>query len=279
MRIPIRTLSQRDVDILARCSFTSTISKGYVEQHGLRWTSPSLREWELRQRNLKRSRKVEVLIDELDLSEVFVVLPAENGNPQAKLRAISTQPLYTEHLSLYEHEKLKSAIKAEHLKSRLSRLQDSELYRLRTEYYALLGRQKDPIAARRLEKLRDQLAERRHARKVRAAAEDTQATDSLPPDKTPTSPPADTATGALPAPEPQAAPRPTRSQKKPKAADAPATETSKHKTPDPPEPPPTPAESTQPDPPGATPPADTPTATSSQNSPIYSAIRIKRKHR
>lgn len=161
MKVPIRTLSQRDVEILARNTIVATVTKGYVEHHGLRWSSPSLHEWMLRQQQNHRSRKVEVLIDELDLSVVFIVLPAEAGRPESKIRARSTQPQYTTNLSLYEHEKLKAAIKAKHQHSRLVRMADSELLRLRTEYYALLGRQGDPISARRLEKLRDQLAERR----------------------------------------------------------------------------------------------------------------------
>ncbi|WP_148044695.1 hypothetical protein [Stagnimonas aquatica] len=162
MKVPIRTLSAKDAEILARSSVSAVVSKGYVERHGLRWRSHALREWELRRRNRNQSRAVELLIDELDLTVVYVVLPAEEGIPSVKLRAESTQPMYTQYLSLYEHQKLKAVLKEKHLQCRLERMADTELYRLRLEYYALLGRQEDPISARRLEKIRDELAARRN---------------------------------------------------------------------------------------------------------------------
>jgi len=173
MKVPIRTLTPKDAEILARSSVTATVSKGYIERHGLRWTSNALREWELRQKNLDRPCEVEVLIDELDLAAVYVVLPAEEGNSPLTLRALSTQPMYTQYLSLYEHEKLKVALKQENLESRLLHMQDSVLYDLRLKYYALLGRQDDPISARRLEKIRDQLAARGLAEASSGAEQNT----------------------------------------------------------------------------------------------------------
>lgn len=161
MKVPVRTLLKRDVEVLARDSVTATVSKGYVERHGLRWYSHALREWELRRHNLRASREVELLIDELDLSAVFVVLPSEGGNPDTKIKAASTKPTYTQQLSLYEHQKLKEKLKLAHQQCRLERIADEELYRMRQEYYVLLGRQGDPISKRRLEKLRDELTAKR----------------------------------------------------------------------------------------------------------------------
>lgn len=175
MKVPVRTLQPRDVEILARSSVTATASKGYVERHGLRWRSDTLLEWELRQRNLRRGRKVELLIDELDLSTVFVLLPSEGGHPQIKLRAVSTKPEYAKNLSLFEHQRLKVVLREKHLVCRLERMADRDLCEMRQEYFALLGRQSDPISARRLEKLRDQLAERRLSIHADIALEDKQA--------------------------------------------------------------------------------------------------------
>lgn len=161
MKVPIRTLTKRDVEVLARASVTATVSKGYVERHGLRWYSHALKEWELRRRNLLASRDVELLIDELDLSAVFVILPSEDGRPQTQIKAMSTKPSYTQQLSLFEHQKLKAELKRAHEQCRLERLSDQELYQMRQEYYALLGRKDDPVSKRRLEKLRDELAAKR----------------------------------------------------------------------------------------------------------------------
>lgn len=174
MKVPIRTLTSKDAEIMARASVTAKVSKGYVERHGLRWTSNALKEWELRQKNLGRPCDVEVLIDELNLAAVYVVLPAEDGNSPLTLRALSSQPMYTQDLSLYEHEKMKVALKQENLECRLMQMEDSLLYDLRLEYYALLGRQDDPISARRLEKIRDQLAARGLADATSRAEQNTE---------------------------------------------------------------------------------------------------------
>ncbi len=157
MSTVIRTLTAKDAGILARSVEICTVFNGTVERHGLRWQSPALRDWELIQRRSNRSREVEVRIDELNLFEVYVDLPVEK---KTTLKAVSVRPLYTRGLSLYEHKKLKAGLKEKDKASRFERMADEELYRLRLEYHAALGRQGDPVSLRQLEKLRDQLLAR-----------------------------------------------------------------------------------------------------------------------
>lgn len=174
MKTPIRRLSARQVEILARSSFEATVNKGYVERYGLRWFSHALSTWGKQQRALQRVPRVTVLFDELDLLVAYVELPTE---PRNTIKAYSTQPHYTQNLSLFEHEKLKAELKRAHTVSRLHQMDDEALYALRLEYHAALGRAGDPVSRRRLEKLRDQLAER----SLQAASEPSA---SSPPDAT-----------------------------------------------------------------------------------------------
>ena len=267
MKVPIRTLTQKDAEIMARASVNATVSKGYVERHGLRWTSHALVEWERRQRNLVRPRDVEVLIDELDLSSVYVVLPSEDGKQPVTLRALSTQPRYTQDLSLYEHEKVKASLKLENLKSRLVRMEDPTLYAMRIKYYALLGRQDDPVSARRLEKLRDQLTERSIAHHASDASE------TATPAKQPKAPTVDDA----PAPA-SATVRPLRRRRA--VAQRPSTAGAEPDNPTPQVPEDLPEESTPhaPEPPREAPPVAAPAISNTQHT-THSVIRIKRKHR
>ena len=157
MKLPIRTLSAQDAEILARTIKTGVASNGCVECIGLRWRSDALRTWELHQRGLGRRPVVSVRIDELDLSVVFVESLVEHDERRI-FRAISTQPKYTANLSLYEHSRLKAETKKQGIKDRLVRMTDNQAFHLRVEYHAALGRASDPVAYRRLVALRDQLA-------------------------------------------------------------------------------------------------------------------------
>jgi outer membrane biosynthesis protein TonB len=99
------------------------------------------------------------------------------------------RPLYTKGLSLFEHKKLKAILKEKQLVSRLERMADEELYRLRLEYHAALGRQGDRVALRQLEKLRDQLLERSLAKPEANVPADSltepEAPSEAPPEPTP----------------------------------------------------------------------------------------------
>lgn len=155
MKVPIRTLSPQDAEILARTTENGVVSNGCVERHGLRWRSDALRTWEVSQRSLGRKPEVSIRIDELDLSVVYVEF---DDVSRQLIKATSTQPLYTHRLSLYEHKKLKEELKKRELKDRLVQMKDDEAFQLRIQYHAALGHADDPVAYRRLVGLRDQLA-------------------------------------------------------------------------------------------------------------------------
>lgn len=168
--IPVLTLSKRDAEILARSIESGTASNGRVERHGLQWRSDALRTWELAERRQGRKPAVNIRIDELNLSLVYV--ETLEGKRQV-FRAVSTQPQYTRDLSLYEHRLLKAELRKLNTKDRLVRMSDVEAFKLRVEYYASLGRANDPVAYRRLVNLRDQLAEHQYALVRRQSKEDT----------------------------------------------------------------------------------------------------------
>lgn len=155
MSRPIRFLTREDAEFMARNVVERTSVRGCVEYAGLKYSSPTLLYWELRQREMGKDPKVEVRIDELDLSFVYIDVP-ERG--VGSFKALSRQPSFTTGLSISELNRLKKAIKDKELADRLGRLSDGEALRLRTEFYAQLGRAQDPAALKRLTQLQDELA-------------------------------------------------------------------------------------------------------------------------
>lgn len=176
MNAPIRYLKQEDAEIMARTVVERTASRGCVEVHGLSWTSPSLLEWENRQREMGITPKVDVRINELDLGYVYIDVPERGVGP---FKAWSRQSQFAEGLSLLELNRLKRAIKDKDLAFRLGELADEHANTLRITYYAELGRGNDPAAQQKLRELEDQLA------KLRLPPPDTEPT----PDQTPIRPP------------------------------------------------------------------------------------------
>lgn len=155
MSVVVRTLSPQDADMLARTIVTGVVSNGRVERYDLRWNSDALRAWEVSQRALGKKPEVQIRIDELNLSVVYVT-SLDGSN--LTVRATSMLPKYTENLSLYEHRKLKEKLKELQIRDRMADMGDERAFNLRIEYYATLGRASDPVAYRRLVGLRDQLA-------------------------------------------------------------------------------------------------------------------------
>lgn len=158
MSRPIRFLTREDAEVMARNVVERTASRGCVEYAGLKYSSPALLDWENRQREMGKDSKVDVRIDELDLSSVYVDVPERGVGP---FKALSRQPSFTDGLSLSELNRLKKTIKDKELADRIGRLADDEALKLRTEFYALLGRAHDPAALKRLTQLQDQLARQR----------------------------------------------------------------------------------------------------------------------
>jgi putative transposase len=168
VKAPVNTLSAEDADILFRTTVSRVVTGGCVQVHDLKWHSHALRTWELKQRNLRRKPEVEVQIDELDLGHVYVRI---GGDAETIIQAGSTQPQYTRHLSLYEHRLLKQEIRNKGIRERFERMQDTELYRLRLEYYAALGHADDKVARVRRDRLRDALTARALPEEPRPEAE------------------------------------------------------------------------------------------------------------
>lgn len=154
---PIRTLSAEDAEVMIRSAEKRTVTQGCVQAHSLIWRSDALRSWEVEQRAMRRKPEVEVMIDELDLSYVFV--RALDGSLAEWIKAHSRTPHYTKDLSLYEHRLLKAELKALDIAERFEQLKDVELTQLRLEYYASLGHADDKVARARRDRLRDALAE------------------------------------------------------------------------------------------------------------------------
>lgn len=200
MSIPVRTLSPKDAEILARTVVTRSVSNGCVECYGLRWRSDAMRTWQVEQIGLGRKPEVLVRIDELDLSVVYVELL---DNSRKTLRATSTQPKYTHRLSLFEHRRLKAALREHNLRDRLVHMQDEEAFSLRLEFYAALGRADDPVAYRRLVEVRDRLAALRGADPAAGEPDDPPTAPAIPvertrlrPHRTKSAPPADASSKA-----------------------------------------------------------------------------------
>lgn len=155
MKGPIRYLTREDAEVMARTVYERTASRGCVEVFGQTWSSRALLAWELQQREMGKDPKVDVRVDELDLSVVYVDVPDPGVGP---FKALSRQPSFTDGLSVSELNRLKKAIKDKDLADRLGRLSDEEASKLRIEFYAQLGRVNDLAALKRLTQLQDQLA-------------------------------------------------------------------------------------------------------------------------
>ena len=157
---PVRTIDLDEADILIRTVEQRVVQNGCVHVHGLDWQSDALRTWELSQRGLRRKPQVEVRLDELDLSYVYVVTPDNTGAP---FKAVSRKPHYTKGLSLYEHRLLRKALQLKANFEQFHRYEDLELLKLRHEYYASLGHADDKVAAVRRDRLRDLVSSRARA--------------------------------------------------------------------------------------------------------------------
>lgn len=110
-RIPIRmweeetaaakplSLSEEEVGVIARRTFLSKIRKGRVTVKKLTYYSHALKTLEATFQG-----QVRVLVDELNLSEVLIEHPFDEGT---LIQGDSTNPEYTSGLSMWEHEQIK----------------------------------------------------------------------------------------------------------------------------------------------------------------------------
>ena len=96
------SFSEGEANALARRPLSSKIRKGRVTVKGLTYYSHALKTLELSWQEM-----VTVLVDELDLGNVLVTHPFEKG---VLIQADSTNPEYTEGLSMWEHEQAKKEL-------------------------------------------------------------------------------------------------------------------------------------------------------------------------
>lgn len=111
--LPSPTFSAKEIDAIARWPVQRNIHKGRVLVDGIEYFSHALATLET-----MGERHVTVLVDELNLHEVYVEHPSERG---ALIRADSTNPDYTMGLTWYEHQESKK-IKAAMTESDRQRL-------------------------------------------------------------------------------------------------------------------------------------------------------------
>lgn len=154
----IRTLSAEDAHVLARTVVVRKASGGNVHAHTLRWFSHALKQWELQQTELRRNREVKVMIDEFDLSVVYVTAVDGSLPP---IKCVSATPEFTKYLSLYELKRLKAMARPKALEWDLENLDDPEWLALRVELLAALRNGADPVAQKRLSELMDASARKR----------------------------------------------------------------------------------------------------------------------
>lgn len=95
MTVQPRTMTEDEVSMIARTPYRVSINKGRVRQLNLAWFSHALRTLESGYKG-----KVVVLIDEMDLSKVYVEDPRNKG---ILIVAESTDPEYTTGLTLSMH--------------------------------------------------------------------------------------------------------------------------------------------------------------------------------
>lgn len=93
--VPRQGLTKTDVDVLARTPYQVKINRGRVRVEKLEFYSHALKKLEA-----DRKGSVTVLLNELDLSYVYVQDPYEKGN---LIQADSVDPEYTKGLTLSEH--------------------------------------------------------------------------------------------------------------------------------------------------------------------------------
>lgn len=101
--MPILSFSKSDMDAIARVAYKRKINNGRVMVENLSFHSNALAT--LEQRN---QRHVTVLLDELNLSHVFV---QHESDPKLLIRADAVRASYTNDLTMYEHKEVEKKLK------------------------------------------------------------------------------------------------------------------------------------------------------------------------
>lgn len=141
----VLAMTEDEVAVIARTPIRCTINRGRIRYDGLIYFSHALRTIEHTYKG-----KVVVLIDELDLSRVYVEHPTQKGS---HIVAESTTPEYTEGLTKWAHQEAKKILSGLSERDRRELGESAPLYAL----HALMKRiQKDSeFAMKQMKRLRE----------------------------------------------------------------------------------------------------------------------------
>lgn len=148
---PIAYHSAHEIDVIARVRHKRRINNGRVLVDHLYYKSDALSALEVR-----GMRDVEVAVDELDLSYVYV---SHHSDPATHIRADACKAKYTFQLTQYEHDEVKKGLLAQ-AKKDLSELGEYTFEIARWELWKKIHRLKNTKSSKRLTVLMDQ----RHAK-------------------------------------------------------------------------------------------------------------------
>ncbi|TCG07188.1 hypothetical protein BZM27_21095 [Paraburkholderia steynii] len=123
---PVHHYPRKEIDAIARVPHARVISNGRVEVDYLHWKSHSLASWEQ-----QGDRDVIVLLDDLDLEKACVY---RVGDPQGYVFADPCRPAYMRGLSRYEHQEVRSRMKAAGQKD-LDKVGDHTLHKARAKLW------------------------------------------------------------------------------------------------------------------------------------------------
>lgn len=139
------TMTEEEVNVIARTAIRCTPNSGRVRHDGLAWYSHALRTLEHQYKG-----QVAVLIDELDLDKVYIEHPLEPG---VIITAMSTTPEYTRGLTKWGHGEAKRMLGQLSERDRRELGENAPLYSL----YMLMQRiQKDSaFATKQMKRLRE----------------------------------------------------------------------------------------------------------------------------
>lgn len=139
------TMTEEEVNVIARTVIRRTPNGGRIRHDGLAWYSHALRSLEHVHKG-----QVTVLIDELDLDKVYVEHPFEKG---AYIIATSTTPEYTKGLTKWAHREAKRILSEMTQRDRQELGENAPIYAL----YMLMQRiQKDSaFATKQMKRLRE----------------------------------------------------------------------------------------------------------------------------
>ena len=132
------TMTEEEVNVIARKAIRCTPNGGRVRHDGLAWYSHALRTLEHAYKG-----QVTVLIDELDLDKVYVEHPLEKG---AFITATSTRPEYTKGLTKWAHREAQRILNEMAQRDREELGEDAPMYAL---YMLMQQIQKDSVFARK----------------------------------------------------------------------------------------------------------------------------------